>query len=286
MPDNNYVQGAEGLGENYLTANPYAPLGMLTNKFPQIDNCKFYASVQYAVNADGSQTTITPLTGNLGGDLKYYRVEVYDGQKFVAGTLDLSNRAAAFVVDTSTLINNSKWTFFFYGSEGGFVGDVGCDCEYKWEVCSPLNATGDTVPSADRWDNVKFLLKLVTSTDPAYTLFPVDGIELSRGAVINLQDYSTDSQLLDSEGYEYKLFAKKEALTPSIAIPTANTGETIATVSGNVTFPFALSTEYVDIADLVAETATAGTFSDTLTSVLTNEGVTPSITITVNTLVV
>lgn len=286
MADNNYVDGAKDLGSNYLPANPYAEKGMLINKFPQIDNCKYYASVQYLVDGTGANTTITPLTGNLGGDLRYYRVEIYDGKNTVTGELDLNNRTADFVVDTSTLNPNIEWIFAFYGSEGAIVGDVGCDVAYKWIVASPVNATGNTVPAVSAWDNVKFLLKLVASTDALYTLFPVEGIELSRDAVINLQDYSTASQLVDSEGYEFKLFAKKVGLSPSIGIPTVNTGETISTVSGNVSFPFPLSTDYVDIADLVAETSTVGSFSDTLTSVLNNEGVTPSIQVTINTLVV
>ena len=284
--DNNYVQGGNGLGDNYLPANPYAPKGVLVNKFPQLDCCKYYASVGYVVSANGSNTTISPLTGNLSGDLRYYRVEIYEGGKCKTGELDLNNRTTDFVIDTSTLDSTKEWVFSFYGSLGTQVGEVGCQCKYNWTVCKPQSAAGDTIPNVESWDNVKFLLKFVTSTDAAYTLFPVEGIELSRNAVVSLQDYSTDSQLLDSEGYEFKLFAKKTGLSPAIGVPTVGTGETISTVSGNVTFPFPLSTKYVDIADLVAETGTAGAFSDTLTSILTNEGVTPSIQVTINTIVV
>lgn len=288
MADNNYVDGAKDLGSNYLSANPYAEKGMLINKFPQVDNCKYYASVQYLVDGTGASATITPLTGNLGGDLRYYRVEIYDGKNTVTGELDLNNRTTDFVIDTSTLNPNVEWIFAFYGSDDAIVGDVGCDVAYKWAVASPINATGDTVPPVSAWDNVKFLIKLVSSTDANYTLFPDAGVELSRDSVINLQDYSVNSELLNGESYEYKLFAKKVGLNPSIGTPTIvnGTNEAISSVVNNVTFPFPLSTEYKDIANLEAETGTTGSFSDLLKSDLINEGVTPFIQVKISTLVV
>lgn len=284
--ENNYVQGGKGLGDNYLPANPYAAKGMLVNKFPQLDGCAFYASIGWAVAADGLTATITPLTGNLSGDLRYYRVEIGDGQNTVTAQLDLLNRTTNFVVNTSTLVSNIPWTFAFYGEDGTIVGEVGCGVGYTWLVSSPKGATGDTIPNVNSWDNVRYLLKLDASSDAAYTLFPSEGVELSRNSAINLQEYSTNGFIANGESYEFKLFAKKVGLNPSIAIPVAPTAEVINAVAGNVTFPFPLSTDYVDIADLEIETATPGTFSEALSSVLTNEGVTPSIQVTFNTLVV
>jgi len=285
MADNNYVDGGGDLGKNYLPANPYADLGMLINKFPQIGNCKYYASVGYVVSATGALTTITPLTGNLGGDLRYYRVEVYDGTKTVTGQLDLLNRSTDFTVDTSTLNANVQWTFAFYGSEGGLVGDVGCDVPYKWTVAQPKAASGNTVPPVAKWDNVKYTIKLESSTDSNYSLFPDEGIVLSRGSVINLQDYSTIGSLTESEDYTFDLYASKVGLNPSIALPVADPIDLID-ITGVVTFPFPLSNQEVKIASLVADTASAGTYTGTMASVLTNEGVTPSIEVTINTLVV
>lgn len=284
--DNNFKEG-NSLQDNNLPANPYAQGGIIHNLFPQIQRCDFYASFQYAVDASGSAITITPLTGNLSGDLRYYRVEVSDGQgtTAVANSLDLANRATPFVINTSTLNPNVLWKVFFYGEDGRKVADVGCSLDYVIHIDNPKSATGNSIPPVEKWDNVKFLLKLYSTTDGDFTLFPTEGVELSRNAVINMQDYSLNNGLKDSEGYEFKLFAYKVGLLPSMALPIGSS-DVVSTVSNNVTFPYAISDSLVDVADIVIETATAGTFTGTLSSVLTNEGVTPSISITINTIVI
>ena len=174
---------------------------------------------------------------------------------------------------------------FFYGEDGRKVADVGCSLDYVIDIEAPKGATGNSIPPVAKWDNVKFLLKLYSTSDGDFTLFPVEGIELSRNAVINIQDYSVNNQLKDSESYEFKLFASKVGLSPSMALPIGS-ADVVSTVSNNVAFPYAISKLFVDVADIVIETATAGTFTGTLSSVLTNEGVTPSISITINTVVV
>ena len=162
---------------------------------------------------------------------------------------------------------------------------MGCDVAYKWTVAQPKAASGNTVPPVAKWDNVKYTIKLESSTDSNYSLFPDEGIVLSRGSVINLQDYSTIGSLTESEDYNFDLYASKVGLNPSIALPIADPIDLIA-ITGVVTFPFALSSQEVKIASLVADTASAGTYTGTMASVLTNEGVTPSIEVTINTLVV
>ena len=110
MSDNNYKEN-NSLQDNNLPANPYAQGGVLKNLFPQIQYCKYYASFQYSIDFVGAVTTITPLTGNLSGDLRYYRVEVSDGEgtPCVANSLDLANRSTPFTINTSTLNPNVKW---------------------------------------------------------------------------------------------------------------------------------------------------------------------------------
>ena len=284
MPDNNYIQGYS-LGVNSLPANPYAQKGAIENKFPQIDCCKYYASVGYAVAADGLSATITPLTGNLEGDLRYYRVEVCDGTNRVAAELDLQNRSTPFVVNTSTLNSTKEWVFFFYGELGATVGGVGCGCAYPWTVCKPKGATGDTIPPVENWDNVKFLIKLDSTTDANYTLFPSEGVELSRTNLIKMQDYSTTGELSTAASYDFKLFAKKTGLSPLMTLFAASSN-VVTAIAANVVLPFALSSNFVEVADVELETGVAGSFSGALSSVLTNEGVTPSISITIDTLVV
>lgn len=284
MADNNYKEG-NSLQENNLPANPYAQGGVIKNLFPQIDNCAFYASFQYAVDATGANTTITPLTGNVSGDLRYYRVEVYDGTIRVTGTLDLAAKTTAFVIDTSTLDANIPWQMFFFGEDGRKVADVGCSLQYVISVESPKSATGNSIPPVTKWDNVKFLLKLNSTTDGNFTLFPDAGVLLSRDSVINMQDYSATGELTNGEGYEFELYAYKVGLSPSIALPVG-VAAVVSSVTGSVTFPYALSDNATAIALVELETASAGTFSGTLSSVLTNEGVTPSISVTINTVVV
>lgn len=280
--DNNFVQGKGGLGENYLPANPYAQKSAIVNKFPQIDNCKYYASFSY--NITSTTATITPLTGHLSGDLRYYRVEITDGVNFVSGTLDLAARTTPFTIATASLDFKKPWTVSFYGEEGDLVGDTGCSLAYSFVIANPAFASGDTVPSVDRWDNVKFLLKLVSTDDADFTLFPVNGVEISRNGSIDIQDYTTTGTLKQGGEYILAVEAKKVGLNPSIALPVGSAA-VINDVDPQVAHPYALSTKFVDIDHITIETATNGTFTGTLASDLTNEGVTPSISIRINTIV-
>ncbi|OED34711.1 hypothetical protein AB832_06980 [Flavobacteriaceae bacterium (ex Bugula neritina AB1)] len=283
MADNNFKEG-NSLQDNYLPANPYAEGGFMHNLFPQIQYCKYYASFEYAVDATGATATIMPLTGNLSGDLRYYRVEVYDGNKCVSNTLDLANRSTPFVINTSTLNANNPWTFSFYGEDGRKTADVGCSLRYAFTIDTPKNATGNSVPPVEKWDNVKFILKLDGTTDGDYTLFPTEGVQLSRDGVIDLHDYTTTQQLKNGETYDFKLYAYKVGLSPLIALPVADPS-IVNSIANNVTFPYALGAEPVDIADVEINSSTNGSFSGLLTSGLINEGVTPSISITINTVV-
>ena len=288
MADNNYVEGnGDTLSQFRLPVNPYAdPSNAIKMLGFGIDCCKYLASFAYEILAGGATTTITALTGNLDGDLRFYRVEVSDGAKTVTGSLSLAARTTPFVINTSTLNASAAWTIAFYGAEMEAFGDADCKLSYKVSLCcgaALAGASGDTIPAS--WVNVQLKMLLTSTSDANFDLFPVGGLIVNQGNTINLVDYlSAGTQLVNGGSYIFSIEMKKVGLDPSASAPTLPTNDVIASVVNSVTFPYAITTSYVEVNDTVTiETGTAGAFSELVTYDLANEGVTPSFSFTVAT---
>lgn len=286
MADNNYKEGNSFEDLQVLT-NPYANSGntLKIKGIKKVDDCQFLASFGYVIAAGGATTTITPLTGNLSGDLNYYRVEVSDGSKTVANELSLAARTTAFVVDTSSLDAASAWTFAFYGDEGGSVGDAGCGFQYELHlgIVGIAGASGDSIPSD--WVNVSFLLKLTSTGDANFTLFPVLGLDIAAGETVDLTQFlSTGTQLANLGSYIFTLQIKKNGTDPTTALPTVPTNDVFASFASTVTFPYAITKTFAEALNAVTiKTSVAGAFSEAMTFVLTDEGVVPSVSFTLTT---
>jgi hypothetical protein len=288
MADNKYKEG-NSLSDNYLYTNPYATEGgAMKLKIDKTSNCNYLASVGFVVAAGGATTTITPLTGNLGADLKYYRVELQDGTNnvSVANSLDLANRTTPFVVDTSTLDPKAPWVLSFFGCEGGDIGDAGCSLEYckSLGIIGVVGGSGDTIPSAANWTNLSYKLLLVTTDDGTYTGFPTEGVDIADGGVININDYGTVAQLVNTGSYVFKLQMKKVGNQPVASTPTPADNDAYSGFTDGVTFPYAVTKDFVDVlATLTIKTDVAGVKSGTMTFAVANEGVKPSISFTITT---
>ena len=288
MADNNYVDGVNP-SSNYALTNPYATSGtaLQLKGIKRIDDNEYLASFQYVIAAGGATTTITPLTGNTQGDLKHYRVEIYDGVNTATAELSLAARTTPFVVDTSSLIATNAWTIYFYGAvANGAVGDAYDRLSYKVELAlaaAVAGVTGNTIPA--QWVNVTALLKLTSTNDAAFDLFPVAGLVINDGDSIDLVDYLTgDTQLNNTGSYVFSLELKKLGTQPIAATPTLPSNDVFDSKTDAVTFPYAISkTSTPVLTALTIETATAGSYSELMTFALTNEGVVPSFSFTVNT---
>ncbi len=286
MADNNYNED-NSLGDNYLYTNPYAEWGVMKLKIDKIDCCDYLASVGFVVAPGGATTTITPLTGNTSADLKYYRVEIYDGNTCVANSLDLANKTTPFVVNTSTLDATAEWTLMFLGCEGGNIGDAGCELCYKKHLgaIGVAGGSGDTIPPASKWQNVSFKLFLGTTNDPAFTSFPMEGVEIADGGVININDYlTTGTELLNGGIYEFSLQMKKIGQEPVASQPTPASNSAYDSFADTVVFPYAITTDFVEVVNAIkVATAVAGVQSGTMTVAVANEGVKPSVSFTITT---
>lgn len=282
--DNGYVEGALDGSNFFLPVNPYASAGnVIQMKGFKIDDKQFWASVQYVVAAGGATTTITPLTGNTGGDLKYYRVEISDGVTTAVAALDLAARTTAFVVNTSTLEPTNPWTLYFYGAELLNFGDAPVELRYKKELPANVGVsgvTGNTIPS--NWVNVQLKLKLTSTNDAAFDLFPADGLVVNNGDTIDLLDYLTgSSELVNGGAYVFSLQAKKIGSQPVMAAMTSSNTDVIESKTAAQTFPYALTQEWANIyTALTIETDVAGADSSLQTITLTGEGVVASFTFT------
>lgn len=288
MADNNYKE-SNTLNDNYVLTNPYANAGNAAQLYvDKVAYCQYYASFAYVIAAGGATTTITPLTGNLSADLNYYRVEVSDGTNTVANSLDLANPSAAFVINTSSLDAGAAWTLTFEGSEGGNVGDAGCSLCYNVALgaVAVAGASGDSIPA--NWENVEFLMKLTSTTDPNFTLFPVDGVEIADGESIDLTQYLSGgaTQLTNAASIVFSLEIKKRELQPSVsASPTVNAGNAVfASYVDSVSYPYAIEKTFEELLNTVTiATGVAGQYSETMTVLVSNEGVVPSVSFTLTT---
>lgn len=283
--DNEYVEGALDGSNFFLPVNPYASAGnVIQMKGFKIDDKQFWASVQYVVAAGGAITTITPLTGNAGGDLKYYRVEISDGVNTAVAALSLAARTTPFVVDTSILEPTNPWTLHFYGAELLAFGDAPVELRYKKELPANVGVsgvTGNTIPS--NWVNVQLKLKLTSTDDAAFDLFPANGLVINNGDTIDLLDYLTgSSELVNGGSYIFSLEAKKIGSQPVTAAISKSNNDVIASQTGAVTFPYAITREWTPIYTAVTiATGVAGSDSSVVTFTLTGEGVVASFVFTI-----
>ena len=288
MADNNYVEG-QIPANSYALTNPYATSGTaLTLKgIKRIDDNEYLASFQYVIAAGGATTTITPITGNTQGDLKHYRVEISDGVTVATAQLSLAARTTPFVVDTSGLVTTAAWSISFYGAvANGGVGDAYDRLSYKVDLAlaaAVAGVTANTIPA--QWVNVTALLKLTSTDDAAFDLFPAAGLVINNGDSIDLIDYLTGAVELNNAGsYVFSLELKKLGTQPVAATPTLPSNDVFASKTDAVDFPYAISkTSTPVLTALTIETATAGSYSELMTFALTNEGVVPSFSFTVNT---
>lgn len=281
----------------FKEGNSISDLGVLTNPFAnagnamevigikQFDGCQYLAVVSYVVAAGGATATITPVTGNLGADLNYYTVSISDGTNTVVNQLDLTNRTTPFVINTSTLDPNAAWTLMFSGAEGGNVKDAPCELCYNVNlgIIGVAGGSGDTVPS--KWTNVSFLLKLTSTDDVNFTLFPADGVEIANGEVIDLTKYlSSGTQLANGSATIFTIEMKKKGTEPVASAPTLPTNDVFASVANTVTFPYGLTKLFVETNNAVTiETGSAGTFSEAISYALTGDGIDVSVSFTLTT---
>lgn len=286
MADNNFIEG-NSLADNNLFTNPYAQGGAIALRWDKIELCQYLASLSFVVAAGGATTTITPITGNLSPDLEYYRVQISDGSTpQVVNSLDLTNRTTPFVVNTSTLDSSKPWTLFFYGRDNGIIGDVGCSLAYKEElgIIGVIGGSGDTIPSSSKWVNVSYRMFFESTDDAAFTLFPVDGVDIADGGTININDFSTADQLVNGGVYKFKLRIKKLGISPTATQPIPANNDAYTTFSNTVSFPYAISREFVEIInDLTIKTDVAGVKSGTMTMLVANEGTRPTVSLTITT---
>ena len=280
--DNNYKEG-NTLADNYPFTAPYAKGGGIRLRIPKIDHCEFLASFGWVVPAGGATMTVTPITGNDGPDLDFYRVEVADGKnKRAAASLDLNNRTAPFVVDTSTLDASASWDVFFYGNYDYQTGDAGCRLDYcdTLGVVGITGGAGDTIPALIDWENVSFRLVLTSTNDPVLTKFPTGGVDIKDGATIDLNDYAT-AQLTQGSATVFSLQMKRLTKAPMAAQPTLPTNTVWLSFVGNVTFPWAVPKQYAEaINTMNLETSNSGVFSETMTVLVPGEGTKPSVSFT------
>ena len=287
MADNNYQEGNSIESLKALT-NPYAcPTNSLKLKGIKKENCcNYLASFGYVIAAGGATTTITPLTGNESADLRYYRVTVSDGVTSVAGELDLANPTVAFVINTSTLDASAAWSLEFAGAIAGGLCDADCGLCYKLHLCcgdAVAGASGDSIPAA--WVNVSFLLKLTSTDDANFTLFPAAGLEIAAGESVDLVDFLSGgaTQLASASATIFSIEMKKLTNSPSItAAPTVDAANAVfASFVDTVSFPYAIESSFAETENTVTiATGVAGQFTEAITYLLASEGVVPSVSFT------
>lgn len=280
MADNNFVDGAKTMGSYSLPLNPYADSKTaIKMKGFAADCCNYLASFEYEIAAGGATTTITPLTGNDSGDLRYYRVEISDGTTRVAGQLDLANPTADFIINTSSLDANASWTLYFFGAETPSFGQADCELRYKKKLCCGVavdGTTGDTIP--DSWVNVQMVMKLTSTDDAAFTLFPEDGLLINNHDTVNLLTYlDGTTELVNGGSYIFTLEMKKVGNPVVASTPTVLNNDVIASAANTVTFPYSVTQSYAEVNNAVTiETGTEGDFSDRVTYPLAGDGVVPT----------
>jgi hypothetical protein len=287
MADNNYQEG-NSIEDLKAFTNPYAcPTNSLKLKgIKHVGCCNYLASFGYVIAAGGATTTITPLTGNTSADLRYYRVTVSDGSISVANELDLASPTVAFVVDTSSLDASAAWTISFAGALAGGLGNADCSLCYDIHLCcgaAIAGVSGDSIP-AD-WVNVSFLLKLTSAADANFTLFPTDGLEIADGESVDLTQFLSGgaTQLTSASNLVFTIEMRKLTNSPSVTLaPTVNDSNSVfASFANTVSYPYAIEPSFDEVNNAVAiEDATPGQFTETITYLLSSEGVVPSVSFT------
>jgi hypothetical protein len=237
----------------------------------------------YEVKDGGGSIEFTPLTGNLSADLKYYRWSVVDqyGQS-VGVSLDLSNPSTAVTVNTSTLAVNGPFTVKFAACKA--VGVEEQSVSYNTVINDVTsNPSGNSTPV--NYENVAMLLKLTSTDDANFSLFPVDGLEISSKQVIDLTDYLDGSPTMGGgKSYIFSLEAKKYWYEPTADEPSFPTNDVVASATAEPSYPIALGVDYAQILSAITiETGSAGAFAEIVTTALNAEGVQPSFIFTLKT---
>ena len=278
--------------------NSISDFGVLTNPFAngsnvmeligidKVDNCQYLAVVSAVVAAGGATATVTPITGNLDADLNHYTVTISDGiNPPVSNQLSLAARTTPFVVNTSSLDPTAPWNLMFSGAEGGNVKDAPCELCYNVNmgIIGVAGGTVNTTPAI--WTNVSFLLKLTSTDDAAFDLFPAEGLEIANGDTVNLIDFlTTDTQLNKLGSYVFTIEMKKKGTEPVAAAPVPPSNDVFLSLANTVTFPYALPKIFAEVNNAVTiKTSVAGTFSENLPYALTGDGIDVSVSFTLTT---
>ena len=241
------------------------------------------AVYSYEVQDAGGTMVLTPLTGNTSTDLKYYRWSIVDKNgKAEGGALDLNAPSAAVTVNTSQLDASGPFKVKFAACEQNGTEEKSVSYDI---VINDLasNPTGDSTPKT--YENVTMLLKLTSTDDAEFIGFPVDGLEISDGQVIDLNAYLVGATQLDNLGsYVFSLEVKKCWYSPSAEQPAPTGVTVIASSTPEAGYPIALGVDYVQLlSGITIATGSAGQFSDVVTTALNNEGVQPSFSFTLKT---
>lgn len=263
---------------NPLPNNPYTPKDALIvsglEASSSVDFQKMLASFEWSIDNSGLME-IDPVTGFEHGDLDFYTVQVSDGAVDVCGQLDLATRDV-FTVPTTSLNQTNPWHVKFFAGRGGDYLNDSYTLDYEFTIKDPAaiaaaGGGGTTIPTVDIWSNIEWTIKLDSSTDPAFTEFPEDGILVKRGDVLDFDKYSTDNELLEGEDYIFKVYAQRK--------PQLDAGFSSENLSGDVnatppSFPFSIGVKQTQLyADFSLDAATAGTKSALLQYEVYNGGV-------------
>ena len=270
-----------------ITQAPNNPFACASNavKMHTVGPCcgHLLAVYSYEVKDGGGSIEFTPLTGNDSADLKYYRWSVVDQYGNAEGVaLDLDNPNTAVTVNTSTLAANGPFTIKFAACK--LNGQEEASVSYDMMINDiTSNPSGNSTPV--NYENVAMLLKLTSTDDANFTLFPVDGLEIKSGQVIDLVDYlDAATKIGTGKSLIFSLEASKCWYEPTADEPSFPTNDVVASATAEPSYPIALSVDYKQIlSGITIETATPGLFSEVVTTALNAEGVQPSFYFTLKT---
>lgn len=270
-----------------ITQAPNNPFACASNavKMHTVGPCcgSMLAVFGYEVQNGGKAVVITPLTGYSSTDLKYYRVSIVDKYgNAEGGAMDLNTPGAAFTVNTSTLDPNGPYIIKFAACK--LNGQEEASVSYDTIVTDIImDPSGTSTPT--NYKNVSQLLKLTSTDDANFSLFPVDGVEIQNGELVNLNDYLAIAGLLVNTGsYVFSLEASKCWYSPSSEQPAGDSGDVVASSVAEPSYPILLGVDPVQILNTITiETATLGQFSEDVTTALNSEDVQPSFYFTLKT---
>lgn len=235
------------------------------------------ATYKYEVQNKGGKIIFNALSGYSSANLKFYKWMVYDAfGNNVGGVLDLDNRTAPVEINTTSLSSAGEWEIKFSASEQ--VGPEEANLAYSIKVGSiSSNPEGNSTPS--NYENVKMLLKLTSTNDLNFSMFPVEGVEISNGSEIDLVNYLDSlfaTKLANGASYIFSLEANKQFYDPAAELPSGNNSTVIASSTPEASYPILLEESYTKILGAITiKTDTAGIYEEQVTTLLTNEDVQP-----------